>query len=307
MGNDLMIHFLVVTIVVMIIYIFLRVLEYFLPDNEYDSDDFNFLGYDLVEKLDEINMEQNEVIINEKMRKNNDAIVDDKKDDIIIEGEDGVIVEDDVIIEDIEDVEDVEDVEDNIIVDDININKENINKEKTDKNLTMHGELSNYKTTLSIRSKTCENFITRESSICNECNKLRKNSHLNQATKKQRATGKNIRFIPKWYLEHPLSKLLLIADCKIDLNLKVDLIKVNIHETWWKADGVKEKPEIFCFASHHNGHPALQQRKPHLYSLDWLCPQCNSTPEDLNHLWTCLYVLPDLNPCSTYHNEIVKF
>uniref|UniRef100_U9T6J5 Uncharacterized protein n=1 Tax=Rhizophagus irregularis (strain DAOM 181602 / DAOM 197198 / MUCL 43194) TaxID=747089 RepID=U9T6J5_RHIID len=131
MGNDLMIHFLVVTIVVTIIYIFLRGLEYFLPDNEYDSDDFNFLGYDLVEKLDEINMEQNEVIINEKMRKNNDAIVDDKKDDIIIEGEDGVIVEDDVIIEDIEDVEDVEDVEDNIIVDDININKENINKEKT--------------------------------------------------------------------------------------------------------------------------------------------------------------------------------
>ncbi|PKK59474.1 hypothetical protein RhiirC2_794789 [Rhizophagus irregularis] len=58
-------------------------LEYFLPDNEYDSDDFNFLGYDLVEK------------------KNNDAIVDDKKDDIIIEGENGVIVEDDVIVEDI--------------------------------------------------------------------------------------------------------------------------------------------------------------------------------------------------------------
>ncbi|CAB4429576.1 unnamed protein product [Rhizophagus irregularis] len=35
-------------------------LEYFLPDNEYDSDDFDFLGYDLVEKLDEINTEQNE-------------------------------------------------------------------------------------------------------------------------------------------------------------------------------------------------------------------------------------------------------
>ncbi|GBC31625.2 hypothetical protein GLOIN_2v1822254 [Rhizophagus irregularis DAOM 181602=DAOM 197198] len=166
------------------------------------------LGYDLVEKLDEINMEQNEVIINEKMRKNNDAIVDDKKDDIIIEGEDGVIVEDDVIIEDIEDVEDVEDVEDNIIVDDININKENINKEKTVEAENIIVKNVAYKTTLSIRSKTCENFITRESSICNECNKLRKNSHLNQATKK-------------------------------DLNLKVDLIKVNIHETWWKADGVK--------------------------------------------------------------------
>ncbi|CAB5200382.1 unnamed protein product [Rhizophagus irregularis] len=54
-------------------------LEYFLPDNEYDSDDFNFLGYDLVEKLDEINTEQNEVIINEKMEKDNVAIVDVKR------------------------------------------------------------------------------------------------------------------------------------------------------------------------------------------------------------------------------------
>ena len=34
-------------------------------------------------------MEQNEVIINEKMEKDNDAIVNDKEDDIIIKGEDG--------------------------------------------------------------------------------------------------------------------------------------------------------------------------------------------------------------------------
>ncbi|PKC04566.1 hypothetical protein RhiirA5_422046 [Rhizophagus irregularis] len=348
-------------------------LEYFLPDNEYDSDDFDFLGYDLVEKLDEINTEQNEVIINEKMRKDNDAIVDDKKDDIIIEGKDDVIVDDDVMVEDIEDVEDVED---NVIVDDIDINLQkrkrkrskkiilqtNIDKLRNklhankyfmeeitpelvrckcgkeirldrkfrDKNLTTHGELSNCKysnegqqsikvffkpkkirveeeniivknvackglfedkyreyvlnspaefggsirpdiaakelfpeivkanlrlkslgkmrcadlknylrthaiwildkTTLSVRSKTCENFTTRESSICDECDKLRKNSRLNQATKKQRATGKNIRFIPKWYLEHPLSKLLL---------------NTNLKSLWVSADNSDSDAEIW--------------------------------------------------------------
>ncbi|CAB4379911.1 unnamed protein product [Rhizophagus irregularis] len=345
-------------------------LEYFLPDNEYDSDDFDFLGYDLVEKLDEINTEQNEVIINEKMRK---AIVDDKRDDIIIEGEDDVIVDDDVMVEDIEDVEDVED---NVIVDDIDINLQKRKRKRSkkiilqtdidklrnklhankyfmeeitpelvrckcgkeirldrkfrDKNLTTHGELSNCKysnegqqsikvffkpkkirveeeniivknvackglfedkyreyvlnspaefggsirpdiaakelfpeivkanlrlkslgkmrcadlknylrahaiwildkTTLSVRSKTCENFTTRESSICDECDKLRKNSRLNQATKKQRATGKNIRFIPKWYLEHPLSKLLL---------------STNLKSLWVSADNSDSDAEIW--------------------------------------------------------------
>ncbi|CAB4379380.1 unnamed protein product [Rhizophagus irregularis] len=300
-------------------------LEYFLPDNEYDSDDFNFLGYDLVEKLDEINTEQNEVIINEKMRKDNDAIVDDKKDDIIIEGEDDVIVDDDVMVEDIEDVEDVED---NVIVDDIDINLQKRKRKRSkkiilqtdidklrnklhankyfmeeiipelvcckcgkeirldrkfrDKNLTTHGELSNCnpaefggsirpdiaakelfpeivkanlrlkslgkmrcadlknylrahaiwildKTTLSVRSKTCENFTTRESSICDECDKLRKNSRLNQATKKV-STGKNIRFIPKWYLEHPLSKLLL---------------NTNLKSLWVSADNSDSDAEIW--------------------------------------------------------------
>ncbi|EXX56638.1 hypothetical protein RirG_214330 [Rhizophagus irregularis DAOM 197198w] len=60
--------------------------------------------------------------------------------------------------------------------------------------------------------------------------------------------------------------------------------------------------QIKGFASHKNGRPefwifrikllldmlptltTLQQRKPYLYSPDWLCPQCNSAPEDLNHL-----------------------
>ncbi|CAB4428803.1 unnamed protein product [Rhizophagus irregularis] len=86
------------------------------------------------------------------------------------------------------------------------------------------------KTTLSVRSKTCENFTTRESSICDECDKLRKNSRLNQATKKQRATGKNIRFVPKWYLEHPLSKLLL---------------NTNLKSLWVSADNSDSDTEIW--------------------------------------------------------------
>ncbi|GET67458.1 ribonuclease H-like domain-containing protein [Rhizophagus irregularis DAOM 181602=DAOM 197198] len=83
--------------------------------------------------------------------------------------------------------------------------------------------------------------------------------------------------------------------------------------------------QIKGFASHKNGRPefwifrikllldmlptltTLQQRKPYLYSPDWLCPQCNSAPEDLNHLWTCPYILPDLNLCLTHRSEIVKF
>ncbi|PKC52913.1 hypothetical protein RhiirA1_480399 [Rhizophagus irregularis] len=83
--------------------------------------------------------------------------------------------------------------------------------------------------------------------------------------------------------------------------------------------------QIKGFASHKNGRPefwifhlkllldmlptltTLQQRKPYLYSLDWLCPQCNSAPEDLNHLWICPYILSELNPCLTHRSEIVKF
>ncbi|GBC30119.2 ribonuclease H-like domain-containing protein [Rhizophagus irregularis DAOM 181602=DAOM 197198] len=83
--------------------------------------------------------------------------------------------------------------------------------------------------------------------------------------------------------------------------------------------------QIKGFASHKNGRPefwifrikllldmlptltTLQQRKPYLYSPDWLCPQCNSAPEDLNHLWTCPYILPELNPCLTHRSEVIKF
>ncbi|PKY61024.1 hypothetical protein RhiirA4_485456, partial [Rhizophagus irregularis] len=83
--------------------------------------------------------------------------------------------------------------------------------------------------------------------------------------------------------------------------------------------------QIKGFASHNNGRPefwifrikllldmlptltTLQQRKPYLYSHDWLCPQCNTAPEDINHLWTCPYFLPELNPCMTHRKEIAKF
>ncbi|PKY60661.1 hypothetical protein RhiirA4_484617 [Rhizophagus irregularis] len=51
----------------------------------------------------------------------------------------------------------------------------------------------------------------------------------------------------------------------------------------------------------------LQQHKPHVYSPDWLCPQCNMAPKDINHLWTCSYILSELNPCLTHQKEILNF
>uniref|UniRef100_U9TYQ0 Uncharacterized protein n=1 Tax=Rhizophagus irregularis (strain DAOM 181602 / DAOM 197198 / MUCL 43194) TaxID=747089 RepID=U9TYQ0_RHIID len=70
------------------------------------------------------------------------------------------------------------------------------------------------KTTISVRSKACENFTIRESGICDNCDQLRRDNRLIKAINKRRATGKNIRFIPKCYLEHPLSKLLLNTNLK---------------------------------------------------------------------------------------------
>ncbi|GBC18217.2 hypothetical protein GLOIN_2v1785823 [Rhizophagus irregularis DAOM 181602=DAOM 197198] len=32
----------------------------------------------------------------------------------------------------------------------------------------------------------------------------------------------------------------------------------------------------------------------------WLCPQCNSSPETLDHLWTCPYILPEFSPLNTF-------
>ncbi|EXX65507.1 hypothetical protein RirG_132590 [Rhizophagus irregularis DAOM 197198w] len=44
----------------------------------------------------------------------------------------------------------------------------------------------------------------------------------------------------------------------------------------------------------------LQRRKPHFYNPSWLCPQCNSFPETLDHLWTCPYILPEFSPLNTF-------
>ncbi|EXX63641.1 hypothetical protein GLOIN_2v1785823 [Rhizophagus irregularis DAOM 181602=DAOM 197198] len=44
----------------------------------------------------------------------------------------------------------------------------------------------------------------------------------------------------------------------------------------------------------------LQRQKPHLYDLSWPCPQCNSSPETLDHLWTCPYILPEYSPLITF-------
>ena len=59
---------------------------------------------------------------------------------------------------------------------------------------TKRNELKNYlraravwildKTTISVKSKMCENFTVRESGICDKCDELRKNNRLNQAITK---------------------------------------------------------------------------------------------------------------------------
>ncbi|PKK58330.1 hypothetical protein RhiirC2_796491 [Rhizophagus irregularis] len=41
----------------------------------------------------------------------------------------------------------------------------------------------------------------------------------------------------------------------------------------------------------------LQKRKPHIC---WSCPQCNFSPETLDHLWTCPYILPEFSPFNTF-------
>jgi len=42
------------------------------------------------------------------------------------------------------------------------------------------------KSTISVRSKACEDFTTRELGICDNCDKLRRNTRLNQAINKVR-------------------------------------------------------------------------------------------------------------------------
>ncbi|PKY59930.1 hypothetical protein RhiirA4_483084, partial [Rhizophagus irregularis] len=58
--------------------------------------------------------------------------------------------------------------------------------------------------------------------------------------------------------------------------------------------------QIKDFASHNNGHPEFW-----IFCIKLLL--CNTAPEDINHLWTCPYILPELNPCLTHRKEVIKF
>ncbi|GBC36412.1 ribonuclease H-like domain-containing protein [Rhizophagus irregularis DAOM 181602=DAOM 197198] len=111
-----------------------------------------------------------------------------------------------------------------------------------------------------------------------------------------------------------------IFDAKSLLTLAV-LLRFNSYSSTSDIDWACTK---FClnnykqFASHRNGHSefcsfrikllldmlptliTLQRRKPHLYNPSWLCPQCNSFPETLDHLWTCPYILPEFSPLNTF-------
>ncbi|GET52029.1 ribonuclease H-like domain-containing protein [Rhizophagus irregularis DAOM 181602=DAOM 197198] len=111
-----------------------------------------------------------------------------------------------------------------------------------------------------------------------------------------------------------------IFDAKSLLTLAV-LPKFNSYSSTSDIDWACTK---FClnnnkqFVSYRNGHSefcgfrikllldmlptltTLQRRKPHLYNPDWLCPQCNSSPETLDHLWTCFYILPEFSPLNTF-------
>ncbi|GET52104.1 RNA-directed DNA polymerase from mobile element jockey-like [Rhizophagus irregularis DAOM 181602=DAOM 197198] len=51
----------------------------------------------------------------------------------------------------------------------------------------------------------------------------------------------------------------------------------------------------------------LQKRKPHIYDPSWPCLQCNSSPETLDHLWTCPYILPEFSPFNTLKHSYWTF
>ncbi|GET65127.1 ribonuclease H-like domain-containing protein [Rhizophagus irregularis DAOM 181602=DAOM 197198] len=50
----------------------------------------------------------------------------------------------------------------------------------------------------------------------------------------------------------------------------------------------------------------LQKQKPHIYDPSWPCPQCNFSPETLNHLWTCPYILPEFSPFNTFKTLLLE-
>ncbi|CAB4440133.1 unnamed protein product [Rhizophagus irregularis] len=80
-----------------------------------------------------------------------------------------------------------------------------------------------------------------------------------------------------------------------------------------------------AFTTHSNGHKgllafrlkllldmlptltALQKRDPSSYPPDWLCALCHSAPEDLDHLWTCPYIIPDASPRLIFHKLMLSF
>ncbi|CAB5217503.1 unnamed protein product [Rhizophagus irregularis] len=182
-------------------------IEFFLPDdNEYDSEEtLDFLGYDLVEMLDEINVEKNEVIIDDnEMEKVDDVISEEEYDN------------------------------DAIIYDDVN----NLQKRKRKRRKkiflqTEIDELQNklhankYQQSIKVFFKPKKIRYEEENTIVQKvaCKGLYEEKYreyvLNSPAEfggsvqqTRRATGKNIRFIPKCYLEHPLSKLLLNTNLK---------------------------------------------------------------------------------------------
>ncbi|CAB4381525.1 unnamed protein product [Rhizophagus irregularis] len=54
---------------------------------------------------------------------------------------------------------------------------------------------------LSVTSAKCKKFTAHESKICEECDKLRNNSHFHDAISMQRATEKTFKYIPKWHIQ----------------------------------------------------------------------------------------------------------
>ncbi|GBC48273.2 RNA-directed DNA polymerase from mobile element jockey-like [Rhizophagus irregularis DAOM 181602=DAOM 197198] len=111
-----------------------------------------------------------------------------------------------------------------------------------------------------------------------------------------------------------------IFDAKSLLTLAL-LPRFNLNSSFSDIDWACTK---FCFnnkqlqSSHRNGRSefcafrikilldmlltltTFQKQKPHIYDPSWLYPQCNSSPETLDHLWTCPYILPEFSPFNTF-------
>ncbi|PKC57777.1 hypothetical protein RhiirA1_471976 [Rhizophagus irregularis] len=113
-------------------------IEFFLPDdNKYDSEEtLDFLGYDLVEMLDDINVEQNEVIIDDnEMEKIDDVISEEEYDNDAIIYDDNKLHANKYFMEEITP---------KLVR--CKCGKEiHLDRDFRDKNLTTHGELSNCK------------------------------------------------------------------------------------------------------------------------------------------------------------------